>query len=61
MNLQSRMEAIRAGKQTTKQDYNLRTGVGQQKLNLDELQKIVNHYNELIGHEETDYAKVFIR
>ena len=55
------MEAIRAGKPTTKQDYALRTGVAQQKLNLEDVKKIIESYEVLISHEETDYAKVFIR
>ena len=55
------MEAIRAGNATTKQDYKLRTGVTQQKLNLEDLQKLIDEYEVLIAHEETDYAKVFIK
>ena len=60
-NLQSRMQAIRDGKKTTKEDYNLRKDVRQQKLNLEDLQKLINEYEVLISHDDTDYAKVFTR
>ena len=60
-NLQARNEKVRVGGKTTKEDYTLRTGIGQQKLNLQNLEKLIEYYDELISHEETNYAKIFIK